>query len=75
MTGWIRAPEFIPGTAGAYVLWLEFGRSVALPPRFGGHVEAGIYLYCGSARGGGGLRAGAHGIWRWTSPGAGTSIG
>lgn len=57
MTGWIRDPALLPGLPGAYVLRLEFARPVALPPRFGGDLGAGTYLYCGSARGGGGLRA------------------
>ena len=42
---------------GAYVLLLILDRAVELPARLGGVLSAGRYVYCGSARGPGGLRA------------------
>ncbi|MGE5612498.1 MAG: DUF123 domain-containing protein, partial [Bacillota bacterium] len=43
-------PATIPATPGAYVLVIRLDRAAAGLP-------AGRYLYCGSARGPGGLRA------------------
>lgn len=61
LTRWIRDPLRLPPVPGAYVLRMAFGFSVPLPPRFAasgtGTLAPGIYLYCGSARGSGGLRA------------------
>lgn len=50
-------PDDLPAKPGAYVLLLRLPQSMALPPRFGGELAAGVYAYCGSARGPGGLRA------------------
>lgn len=49
----------IPAVPGAYVLvvTLEGGVEVRLPGRAPALLPAGRYLYCGSARGPGGLRA------------------
>jgi Uri superfamily endonuclease len=48
----------LPATPGAYLVWLRCDRPVALAGRFAGTVLApGTYLYFGSARGPGGLRA------------------
>lgn len=57
VTGWIRDPTLLPALPGAYVLRLDITRPTPLPPRFAGILAPGTYLYCGSARGGGGLRA------------------
>ena len=53
------ASESIPSTPGAYVLRIDLGAPlvVALPGRGVVTFGAGRYLYCGSARGPGGLRA------------------
>src|SRR5512134_2058429 len=55
---WTR-PDGIPSRAGAYVLAIELSRPIVLaltnkPPA---SLAAGYYLYCGSAKGPGGLRA------------------
>jgi Uri superfamily endonuclease len=52
-------PESIPTSPGAYLLALELTHAVAvaLPGRPPASVATGLYLYCGSARGPGGLRA------------------
>ncbi|WP_404381960.1 DUF123 domain-containing protein [Caenispirillum salinarum] len=61
MAGWIHDPHQLPDAPGAYVLRMTFGFPAPLPPRFAGThgpvLAPGTYLYCGSARGGGGLRA------------------
>lgn len=57
MTGWMSAPDDLPRAPGAYALRLVFVTPTPLPPRFGGLLAAGTYVYCGSARGGGGLQA------------------
>lgn len=55
---WTSDADVLPAAPGAYVLRLDLARAAALPPRFGGGLlPAGVYLYCGSARGPGGLRA------------------
>jgi Uri superfamily endonuclease len=48
-----------PALPGAYVLGIELARplTVALPGKPATTLSAGRYLYCGSARGPGGLRA------------------
>lgn len=54
-----RSAETIPAVAGAYVLIVELAASVrvVLPRRTEADLPPGRYLYCGSARGPGGLRA------------------
>lgn len=58
---WCRTPERLPALPGAYALLIELGRPAPLPPRFATPerpcLSAGVYLYLGSARGGGGIRA------------------
>src|SRR5262245_21907304 len=49
--------ESIPAAPGAYLLALELRRAVVLSVRMAGRLPPGLYLYCGSARGPGGLRA------------------
>lgn len=65
MRFFIRSADAAPATGGAYALWLRLeapivvawaGRSATL--------NAGDYLYCGSARGPGGLRARLARHWR-----------
>ncbi|WP_114393880.1 GIY-YIG nuclease family protein [Oleisolibacter albus] len=57
--GFHRTADGIPAVPGAYVLLIRMGQplSVALPGRPPVTLAAGRYLYCGSARGPGGLRA------------------
>jgi Uri superfamily endonuclease len=59
MARWCRRPDRLPAVAGAYALLIDLGRPAPLPPRFAPAlvVAAGAYLYLGSARGGGGIRA------------------
>ena len=49
----------VPSVPGAYALWIELASARALPiPRLGSpRLQPGIYVYCGSARGAGGIRA------------------
>jgi Uri superfamily endonuclease len=59
-TGIFRASaDAAPPLAGAYVLAIELAESVrvALPGKPAANLIPGRYLYCGSARGPGGLRA------------------
>lgn len=53
------SPEAIPRQPGAYVLAIELHRPIALvlPKRTPAPLASGCYLYCGSAKGPGGLRA------------------
>jgi Uri superfamily endonuclease len=47
-----------PAASGAYALWLRLGAPLAVRAgKRAGVLPAGDYLYCGSARGPGGLRA------------------
>jgi len=56
--GWKRAAALLPAAGGAYLLLLRLDRPVRLPPKFrGATLPPGLYLYCGSARGRGGIRA------------------
>lgn len=52
-------PECIPAEPGAYLLLIALARPlpVNLPGKGGAVLAAGRYLYCGSARGPGGLKA------------------
>ena len=52
------SPEGIPALPGAYVLAVELFKPIAVSIRNGPPVSlaAGRYLYCGSAKGPGGLR-------------------
>ena len=54
----IRSADAAPSTAGAYALWLRLAapRDVRTGKQ-AGMLGPGDYLYCGSARGPGGLRA------------------
>jgi Uri superfamily endonuclease len=57
----LAAATQLPASPGAYMLWVRCDRPVALAGRFAGTVLApGSYLYFGSARGPGGLRARVH---------------
>jgi Uri superfamily endonuclease len=48
----------LPALPGAYALLIEFDRAAVLPPRLGvGSLPPGRYIYLGSARGPGGIRA------------------
>jgi Uri superfamily endonuclease len=54
----LAAADVVPAGPGAYALWLRLAEPLAV--RVGGRLgtlEAGHYLYCGSANGPGGLRA------------------
>ncbi len=52
-------PDRLPAAAGAYILLVELAEETAvrLPRRAPVILAAGCYLYCGSARGPGGIRA------------------
>lgn len=54
-----RAAADMPTSKGAYLLVIELARpcGVALPGKTRAILDPGIYLYCGSARGPGGLKA------------------
>ena len=58
---WCRTPTRLPAAPGAYALLIELGRPAPLPPRFQTEdrhaLPPGTYVYLGSARGGGGIRA------------------
>lgn len=54
---WRDAAADLPALPGAYLLACETTQPVRLPPRFGGVLPAGCYVYAGSARGPGGIRA------------------
>ncbi|MCF8479763.1 MAG: GIY-YIG nuclease family protein [Rhodospirillum sp.] len=56
---WHRRAETLPGDKGAYILLIRLAVSVPAPPSLGpgGSLRRGLYLYCGSARGPGGIRA------------------
>lgn len=56
-SAWIRDAARLPSDAGAYALWIELPGVVPLPPRFGGTLPGGAYVYLGSAAGPGGIRA------------------
>lgn len=52
------AADGVPAGPGAYALWLRLAAPLAVRVGRGrGTLEAGDYLYCGSANGPGGLRA------------------
>jgi len=59
-------PQTLPSEKGAYVLWLvlESPLPLALPGKPPLTLAAGQYLYCGSARGPGGLKARLSRHWR-----------
>ena len=54
---WARDSAALPPLPGAYLLHCVVDRPVSLPPRFGGLLPPGDYLYVGSARQPGGIRA------------------
>jgi len=57
-TNWCVDPSVLPAEPGAYILCLDVTEPVQLPPRrFSGVLAARAYLYFGSARGPGGIRA------------------
>ncbi len=54
----VDAIEALPAAPGAYALLLALPRAVAAPERLGGAaLDPGLYVYAGSARGPGGIRA------------------
>ncbi len=54
----VDAIEALPAGPGAYALLLALPRAVAAPERLGGApLGPGLYVYAGSARGPGGIRA------------------
>ena len=52
-------PNALPADKGAYVLRIVLDAAAPLPARFGAGavLPAGVYEYCGSANGAGGIRA------------------
>lgn len=65
MSSFIRTDDAAPTTRGAYALWLRLEAPVVVA--YAGRsatLVAGDYLYCGSARGPGGLRARLARHWR-----------
>lgn len=59
VTAWTTRPDTLPPAPGAYALLIRLPRRCPLPTRFGAGtvLPAGRYLYLGSAKGGGGIRA------------------
>ena len=55
----VRKADDAPALPGAYVLIVELAESieVTLPGKPKTTLQAGRYLYCGSAKGSGGIRA------------------
>lgn len=54
---WTDDPDALPPLPGAYLLHCAVDRPILLPPRFGGTLPSGNYVYVGSARQPGGIRA------------------
>lgn len=54
---WTADADNLAAEPGAYLLLLRLTAPVALPPRFGGELGRGVYVYAGSAWGPGGVRA------------------
>ncbi len=55
---WASSPNELPEIGGAYALMIELGSTARLPRKFDGALlKPGRYLYAGSARGPGGIRA------------------
>lgn len=54
---WRRHADHAPKAPGAYALLITLPRSTDLPPRFGGTLKKGRYIYLGSAHNAGGLKA------------------
>ncbi|MBC8158850.1 MAG: GIY-YIG nuclease family protein [Rhodospirillales bacterium] len=55
---WVGVADDLPALPGAYALHILLDKAVPLPGRWSGRrMEAGEYLYFGSARGPGGIRA------------------
>jgi Uri superfamily endonuclease len=54
---WATSAEALPAVPGAYALLVAVAEPVPLPPRLAATLSAGRYLYVGSARGPGGIRA------------------
>jgi len=59
LSSFVRKAEDAPTSLGAYVLLIELAESVevTLPSKPKATLKAGRYLYCGSAKGAGGIRA------------------
>src|SRR6516164_5013557 len=59
VSSFVRKAEDAPTLPGAYVLIIELAASIQIPlPRKPKSIlQAGRYLYCGSAKGSGGIRA------------------
>jgi len=56
-SNWITDKSDLPPGKGSYLLWIELSHAAPAPPRFHGSFTPGVYLYAGSAKGPGGLRA------------------
>lgn len=55
---WVSRADALPQARGAYALFIEIKKSPVLPPKFSHHrLKPGTYLYAGSARGPGGIKA------------------
>ncbi|ABC20872.1 hypothetical protein F11_00340 [Rhodospirillum rubrum F11] len=54
---WTAEAADLPAVAGAYLLLIDLARPVALAPPLDALLPPGRYVYCGSARGPGGIRA------------------
>ncbi|MBL6929434.1 MAG: GIY-YIG nuclease family protein [Rhodospirillales bacterium] len=55
---WVDAAGELPSLSGAYALHIVLDKPARLPPRWPGlRMDAGEYLYFGSAKGPGGIRA------------------
>ena len=58
MPGFTADPACLPDSPGAYLILLDLIAPMGLPPRFGDErLAPGLYVYAGSARGPGGIRA------------------
>ena len=56
-TGFAADADALPVTPGAYLVLIDLKAAAPLPPRFGGALQPGLYVYAGSANGPGGIRA------------------
>ena len=57
MPRFYSSADAVPASPGSYVLALALTDSLMLPERLAECVRPGLFLYCGSAHGPGGLRA------------------
>jgi len=54
---WITEKVRLPTSKGSYLLWIELKQTALSPPKYKENFDTGIFLYAGSAKGPGGLKA------------------